>query len=291
MQRMRWMLLFLMTLAAYGQRHVVVVGIDGLGGEMLREEAPREFQDLMKDGAWTLHARGVLPTVSSPNWGSMIMGAVPELTGVTSNDWQPDKFDIAPACKGPTGRFPTIFGVLHEKKPELRQAVFHDWQDFARLIEPGVVPVVRHLDGTPPTMAAAIEYWKQAQPDLLFIHLDGVDHTGHSHGWSTPQYREAVRVVGGLIADLRKAIAESPAGPRTFLLMTADHGGTDTSHGHPTQRDLEIPWILTGPGVPAGHEIQSLVRTIDTAATLAALFGLAPDPCWTGKPVAEAMPR
>lgn len=286
---MRFALLFLMMTAVYGQRHVVVVGIDGLGGEMLREESPPSFQDLMKTGAWTLHARGVLPTVSSPNWAAMIMGAVPEITGVTSNEWQPDKFEIAPACKGPAGRFPTIFGVLHDKRPELRLAVFHDWEDFARLIEPGTVPVLRHVEGSRETMAAAIEYWKQARPDLLFIHLDGVDHAGHSHGWSTPQYRKSVEVIGGLVNDLRAAIRESKAAKNTFLLVTADHGGTEKSHGHPTQRDLEIPWILNGPRVPAGHEIRALVRTIDTAATLAALFGVAPDPCWTGRPVREAL--
>jgi len=46
----------------------------------------------MREGAWTLHARGVMPTVSSPNWASMIMGAGPEQHGVTSIDWQPYKF-------------------------------------------------------------------------------------------------------------------------------------------------------------------------------------------------------
>ena len=35
----------------------------------------------------SIHARGVIPTVSSPNWASMIMGAGPEQHGITSNDW------------------------------------------------------------------------------------------------------------------------------------------------------------------------------------------------------------
>lgn len=286
---MRLALVLLTVMAAYGQRHVIVVGVDGLGAEMLREEAPPQIQGLMKRGAWTLHARGVLPTVSSPNWASMIMGAVPELHGVTSNDWQPEKFDIAPSCKDANGRFPTIFGLLHEKRSELRMAVFHDWKDFGRLIEPGAVPVLRHVKGSPEAMQAAIEYWNAAKPDLLFIHLDDVDHAGHDHGWSGPEYRKAVGMVGGLLDSLHKAIGDSGTADSTFLLFTADHGGTGTSHGHPTQRDLEIPWILTGPGVPPGREIRSLVRTIDTAATIAAIFGVTPHPCWTGKPVAEAL--
>src|SRR6059036_3684283 len=36
-------------------------------------------------GAWTLEARGVMPTLSSPNWESAIGGASPEQHGITSN--------------------------------------------------------------------------------------------------------------------------------------------------------------------------------------------------------------
>lgn len=44
------------------------------------------LDSLMAVGAWTMHARGVMPTSSSPNWASMIMGAGPEWHGITTND-------------------------------------------------------------------------------------------------------------------------------------------------------------------------------------------------------------
>ena len=48
---------------------------------------------------------------------SMIMGAGPEQHGVTSNEWETNKFEIAPTVVGPGGMFPTIFGLLRAQRP------------------------------------------------------------------------------------------------------------------------------------------------------------------------------
>ena len=52
--------------------------------------------------------------------------------------------------------------------------------------------------------------------------------------------------------------------------------------------EIEIPWILHGPGVAAGKEITAPVNTYDTAATVAHLFGLKPPSCWIARPVLTA---
>jgi len=279
-------ILLLILPAAAQPVRLMVVGVDGLGAFALREKPPAAVAGLMQRGAWTLKARGVLPTVSSPNWASMIMGAGPEWHGVTSNDWQPDKFDIAPVCKDANGRFPTVFGWLREMRPELTMVVIHDWEGFGRLVGPGTANEVRHVKGSAAAVDAAIEAWKGRKPDLLFLHLDDLDHAGHDSGWETEAYRKAVMRLGTWLERLVDA-----AGPETYILLTGDHGGTGTKHGNPTQRELEIPWMLAGPGIAKGREIRAAVSTTDTAATIGALFGLEPHPCWTGRPVKEALPK
>ncbi len=47
---------------------VIVVGVDGLSARGLDAAKKPNIAGLMSHGAWTLHARAVLPTVSSPNW-------------------------------------------------------------------------------------------------------------------------------------------------------------------------------------------------------------------------------
>ena len=107
-----------------GARHVVIIGVDGLSPDGIQKATTPTLHRMIKAGSSTLHARAVMPTVSSPNWASMIMGAGPEQHGVTTNDWQPDKFEIVPTATGPGGMFPTIFGLLRAQRPARRLAVF-----------------------------------------------------------------------------------------------------------------------------------------------------------------------
>lgn len=241
----------------------------------------------MRNGAWTLRARGVMPTVSSPNWASMIMGAGPEQHGVTSNDWQPGRFDFPPVFVGPKGIFPTMFGLLRQQRPNSAIGIFHDWEGFARLVEPGAADVIRHPKGARQTMAEAIAYWKERRPQLLFVHLDHVDHAGHEHGHGSAEYYESVREAGRLIAQLQQSAGRATA----YLIVTADHGGKGKKHGGNTLEEIEIPWLITGPGVRRGHEIRAAVNTYDTAATVAHILKLKPPQPWIGRPVREAFEK
>lgn len=90
------------TSGAYAQvagvEHVVVIGVDGMSPDGLRNAETPCMDQLMNEGAFSLKARAVRPTSSSPNWASMIMGAAPEQHGITSNGWERNNVDIAPVC-------------------------------------------------------------------------------------------------------------------------------------------------------------------------------------------------
>jgi predicted AlkP superfamily pyrophosphatase or phosphodiesterase len=278
-------MLFAAASLAQPVRQVILIGVDGLGAKgVAAAKAPR-LRELMNRGAWTLNARGVMPTVSSPNWASLIMGAGPEQHGVTSNGWQLDRFEFPPTCTGLAASFPTIFGVLRQQRPAATIGVFHDWTGFARLVEPSAPSRIVNIKDAAQITAAAIDYWREAKPDLLFLHLDAVDHAGHEHGWSSPEYAAAVEQADALIGSVVDAVAVARLTPGTAILITADHGGSGRKHGGMTMDELEIPWILAGPGVSPG-EIKAPVNTFDTAATLARLLRLKPPACWIGKPVA-----
>ena len=271
-----------------GVEHVVIIGVDGLSPDGVRKAATPVLHQLMKTGASTLHARGVMPTVSSPNWASMIMGAGPEQHGVTSNDWEPSKFQIAPTAVGPGGTFPTIFGLLRSQRPSSRIACFHDWDGFARLFERDAADVVEHPKGPVETTERAVAYLKEKKPQFTFIHLDHVDHAGHTHGHGTPEYYRSVVEADRLVGSVLKGLEDAGIAGKTVVLVTSDHGGKGKGHGGATMDEIEIPWILHGPGVAAGRELTTPVSTCDTAATVAYIFGLEPPRCWVGRPVVEA---
>lgn len=268
--------------------HVVLIGVDGLSPAGIRAANTPQFDELVKEGASTMHARAVMPTSSSPNWASMIMGAGPEQHGITSNDWERDHFEITPIDKGPEGIFPTIYGVLRAHRPNSIIGVFHDWDGYGRLVEGKSCETVENADGPDDAMQRAIGFVRDRKPTFTFVHLDHVDHAGHQSGWGSPEYIHAVEHADVLVGQMRRTLADTALADTTILLITADHGGKGTKHGGDTMEEIEIPWIIVGPGIRRGYEVTAPVNQYDTAATLAHIFGVKPPASWIARPVLTA---
>ena len=306
---LRWKLalpFFLFPITIFSQSpdidHVIVIGIDGMSPDGIQKGETPTIDSILKVAAYTWKCQAVLPTSSSPNWASMIMGAGPEKHGVTSNAWQPHKQTIELECEGtkrngkPSGMWPTIFGELRRQKPEAKIACFNDWLAFNRLFEKGVVNRQRDAillqaashKGYKGITRMASNYFKKKKPDFMFVHLDHVDHAGHHDGHGTQAYYDAVGVADQMIAKIIDAVKASGVAERTVILITADHGGKGHGHGGDSPEEVNVPWILTGPGVVNG-ELQVPVHTYDTAATIAYLLGIKAPDCWMGKPVIQAI--
>jgi hypothetical protein len=138
------------------------------------------------------------------------------------------------------------------------------------------------------TVAAALTWMAQTRPELLFIHLDLVDHAGHFNGWGSDPYVEAAESADALVGEVLAAIDAAGMGPYTAVLVSADHGGEGLFHGADTSLERPIPFIVTGPQV-AGGEVQRELRIFDIAATVAALLGVEAPASWLGSPVLEVL--
>jgi predicted AlkP superfamily pyrophosphatase or phosphodiesterase len=268
--------------------HVVLIGIDGLGSGGFRAARAATMHALIESGAHSLTARGVMPTVSSPNWASMISGAGPEQHGVTSNDWEPARHDIDPVATDGASIFPTMFGAVRRHMPQAAIGIFHEWDGFARLVEPDAPTLVQHQVDAEKTIDAAAAFIRDRHPALTMVHLDLVDHAGHESGWLTPEYVAAVEKADALVARLLAAIDDASMRPTTIVMISADHGGVGTRHGGLTKAEIEIPWIISGRGVKRGHTIATPVSTVDTAPTIVFALGIEPPSVWVGRPVLDA---
>lgn len=267
-------------------KHVVVFGVDGLAASAVAEGRTPNMIALAKAGASTLHARAILPTVSAPNWSAMIMGAGPDFTGVTSNDWRPGKGGgIESFCRDSGFHPPTIFGAMRKARPEAVSALFTDWDGFVPLVEPHAASKVAVAkDDAGKTVREAMAYFTAQRPALLFIHVDHVDHAGHTLGWYTDAYYNAVAEADALLGQVISAVDKSGLRKETVILVTADHGGHGKEHGGMLQSDVEIPWIAAGPGIRAGT-ISGPVSTTQTAPSIASWLGVKADECWVARPV------
>jgi arylsulfatase A-like enzyme len=102
-----------------------------------------------------------------------------------------------------------------------------------------------------------------------------------AYGWAVRRSDAAVRRI------LEEAEATFGSGNYTVIL-TADHGGHDRTHGTEDPRDMTIPWIAWGLGVRPGDLGFEAIQTIDTAATALWLLGVELPEEWSGRPVRAA---
>ena len=176
---------------------------------------------------------------------------------------------------------------MRAQQPSNRIAIFHDWPGFANLVEKHAPDVMQHVHGAAKTAETAADYWKRNHPSLMFVHLDNVDHTGHADGWATPSYYRAVEDADRYVGVILDMLREERALESTYVLISSDHGGKGRGHGKNSLEEIQIPWILSGPGIQPG-QLAGAVYTFDTAATIAWIFGLEEPACWVGRPVTAA---
>jgi predicted AlkP superfamily pyrophosphatase or phosphodiesterase len=270
-------------------KHVVVIGIDGLSPDGILKASTPHLDGIIKSGSHSYIAQAVMPSSSSPNWASMIMGASPNEHEITSNDWERTDIKDKTYCGGKKGEtYPTIFKVIRDNNPGADIACFHDWDGFGRLVEPGIPTLIADVRGEERTSKEAAKYLVANKPFFTFIHLDHVDHAGHEYGHGSKEYYASVEIADKMIGEVVAALKKAGIFDQTLILITSDHGGKGKGHGGDTPEERSIPWIITGPGIKKATTLATQIQTYDTAATLAYALGYAAPDCWIGKPVTAA---
>ena len=268
--------------------HVVVIGVDGMSPDGIRNANTPMLDSMVQNGAATMQARSVLPSSSSPNWASMIMGADTEQHGITSNGWEKFDHQLPPVVATKNGTFPTIFTLFKDQQPEAHVGAIYDWDGFGRLFEKDDVDFDINGDHEDGTTTDAITYIKEHTPKFTFVHLDHVDHAGHSMGHGSAEYYTSVAKADSLITEIVKATKDAGMFEKTLFIVSADHGGLGYGHGGESLAEMTIPFIMYGAGVKKGYEIEETVYQYDNAPTVAYAMGLQTPQAWIGRPVKGA---
>ena len=253
----------------------IFVMIDGLRPDAIAAADCPTLRRLCEHGAWTLSASSVMPSITLPCHMSIFHSVPPARHGVTTNVFQPMARPL-----------PGLFE--HAKAHGKRCSAIYNWEPLRDVSRPETLEFVWYRntsynpDGDDEITDVAIEHITRDRPDFAFVYLGNVDTAGHYYGWMTPGYlnqaRRADRSLGRLLAVLP---------PAAHILVQADHGGHERSHGTDTPDDMLIPWIVTGPRVRQGYAIAGPVSLLDTTPTLANLMGLSAHREWEGRCVEE----
>ncbi|WP_342332431.1 alkaline phosphatase [Pedobacter sp. FW305-3-2-15-E-R2A2] len=271
-------------------KHVVLIGCDGFGAYAVPDAKMPHLKKLMETGASSLKARSVLPSSSAVNWASMLMGAGPTEHGYT--EWGSKTPEIPSVTTTKYGLFPSIFSVIRDQQPNAKTAVIYSWPGIGPLVEKDAISIVvpgEDKDDFCADTAAAII--KRDKPYFTFLHLDEPDHTGHEIGHRTPAYYEQLQKVDARIGKIVQAVKDAGIEKETIIIVSADHGGTGKGHGGKSLDEVQIPWVINGPGIKKNHQIKDVIITYDTAATIAWILGLKTPQSWRGKAVADSFSK
>lgn len=266
--------------------HVVIISVDGLRPDAIEKFGAKHLQRLMREGSFTLSAHTILPSKTLPSHVSMLTGVDADQHGVT---WNTDETDTHGHVD-----VPTVFGLARAQG--LTTSAFFSKTKFHHLETPNTIDYVRSPKGgmrdlrwsASHTVGLVGKHLKSSSPNLMFVHIGEPDYAGHLFGWMGRMYasavREADRNVGVLLRDADRRFGKG----NYTVIVTADHGGHDRTHGSSDPRDVTIPWIVWGRGVQPGAPIPAGIRTMDTAATALWLLGVHAPSQWIGRPVAAA---
>lgn len=279
---------------ANAPKHVIVLGFDGLSassindGKALPDMAHMpNLRNLMANGSYTLQNRSVLPSSSAVNWASMWMGAGPELHGYTT--WGSRIPDLPSRILTEHEIFPDIFAAVRDAHPEAEIGYIYEWEGMRYLADTLSINHAEQvaLSGkdTEASIAPAVKYIKEKKPDFCAIIFGEPDGVGHGIGWETPEYIEMETHLDKAIGQLVKAIEEAGIMDETVIIVSADHGGKEKSHGGITMQEMQTPIVFYGKGIKKGYVIPESTMVYDIAGTIGYMFGIEQPQVWIARPI------
>jgi Metalloenzyme superfamily/Type I phosphodiesterase / nucleotide pyrophosphatase len=248
-------------------RRVVLLVIDGLGEA--HSHALPVLDELRRLGVSTV-ATSHLPSLSRPNYVSLLTGAPPAHSGVRSNAY---------------GWEVPLDSLLHRVRATARQTA------FVTDVAPGFGAMFAHqlseAVATPWSggwVRAGLLALERRYP-LVVIIPGGVDNAGHERGAASDEYRAAALQIDRQLGELLGALDLT----RDTIVVTADHGHTAAGgHGGDEPEVMRVPLVMAGAGVRRGATIEG-ARLVDVAPTVAALLGTAPPRHALGRCLGEAL--
>lgn len=269
-------------------RRVIVVVLDGLRPDAIDAFGMANLRALCAEGAYTLEAQTVSPSVTACAMTSLLTGAPPEIHGMRS-----DKFRI-PVPRGPVHPLPRVLEQHGLRSAGFMARVPFAFRGIARRLAArlGVAESGFHGSGCRDVLAGARGAIVSRRANLVLMHWVDADNAGHKVGWMSRAYGDAARTMDDSLGELRRMIAAG-GDDGTLLVALADHGGGGArarhhDSGHPLDRT--IPIVFAGSAVLPGP-LSGPVSLLDVPPTVLWSLGVPRPPSYAGSVIGDAFKR
>ena len=254
-------------------KKVILMSIDGMRPDGLMQCGSEHLEKLMSISSYTFNAQTVFPSKTLPCHMSLFLGVPPMRHGIITNTFVPQVHEI----KG-------IFEKIRALGGEC--AFFYGWEPLRDIALPSTLKFATYINAymkeSSDTVLTdeALRVLGEDEPDFCFLYMVETDEKGgHDNGWMSEEYLRRISIA----LDNVKRVIEA-FGDKYSIIIMADHGGHDRSHGSTLPEDMTIPLFFYGERFEGGKEIGGL-SLLDIAPTIADLMGFEPEKEWEGHSV------
>jgi predicted AlkP superfamily pyrophosphatase or phosphodiesterase len=228
-------------------------------------------EEIMKRAYYTLNGRTVWPSVTLPCHMSLFHSVKPERHGITTNYYIP----MARPIKG-----------LFEQLAGKHLAMYYGWEPLRDVVRPEYLSYSAFVHAMVEENAdsiltdCALDRLAKSHPDFVFLYMVETDEKGgHDSGWMTEEYLHRISIA----VDNIKRVIET-CGDEYTVIVTADHGGHDRTHGTDMTEDTAIPMFYFGKQFETGKRFSG-GSILDIAPTIAKIMDVPPADEWEGTSV------
>ncbi len=260
-------------------RRVVMVLVDGLRLDVSQDNRVMPTLEALRAQGLAVSMRSRAPSYSAPAYAVLFTGAWQNISDGAANnlafaDYQPWTQDNLFAAAKRAGMKTAVGGYY--------------W--FERFIPPPNRDVSLFVEGEDAAADAsvlghALPWLDDPAYRLVLIHLDQVDHAGHTQGGDSQAYRDAARRVDEALGKIAARLDWN----KDTLLVFSDHGHLDRGgHGGSERVVTTQPFVMVGAGVVA-QKMAGEMPMVDVAPSVAALLGLPLPASAQGAPLWEGI--
>ena len=254
-------------------KKVILVSIDGMRPDGLQKCGNPYVKELEKICSYTYNGRSCFPSVTFPCHFSMTHSAIPQRHGLLTNTYVPQVRPI----KGIFERIKDFGGVC---------AMYYGWEPLRDIALPGALKYATYINSYAEESSdtaltdAAIARIEKAKPDFVFLYMVETDEKGgHDNGWMSDEYLRRISIA---IDNVKRVIEKF--GDEYSVIIMADHGGHDRSHGTEMPEDMTIPFFFYGKDFECGKVLEN-VSLLEIAPTIAKIMNIPPVEDWDGHSV------
>lgn len=252
---------------------VILISIDGMRPDGLKTCGNPFVKELEKMSTYTYTGASMTPSVTFPCHFSMAHSVTPERHGILTNTYVPQVRPI----DGIFEKIKAAGGV---------SAMYYGWEPLRDIARPETLLYATYInaytkESTDTVLTdEALARISEDKPDFVFLYMVETDEKGgHDNGWMSEEYLRRISIA----IDNVKRVIETCSDEYSVIIM-ADHGGHDRTHGSDMPEDMTVPFFFIGRDFEGGREVSGL-SLLDIAPTIAKVMGIPADREWEGNPV------